>query len=96
MAVASELHPRHHQRVYAFGVGAGELRQREATFKAKVYFIAGMSALAIRAAFTTFVADHRLLPEHMQQGRPFKRHYDFIGNFSVEVEELRERLLRKF
>ena len=47
---------------HTYGASAAELQRRELAFKTKIYFKDSMSGPEIRAAYTTFIADHRLLP----------------------------------
>ena len=77
-----------------FGASAAELQRREATFKSKVYFTDAMSAPATRAAFTEFIADHRLLPDHAQGG-PFQAHHDLLKKLPQSCARLREKYARR-
>ena len=79
---------------YTFGASAAELQRREAAFKSKAYFRDSMTGPEVRAAYTEFIADHRLLPDHAQGG-PFQAHIDMISKLPASCDTLRQKYTRK-
>ena len=79
---------------HTYGANAAELQRREHAFKSKVYFTDSMSGPEARAAFTEFIADHRLLPDHARGGA-YKTHIDMICKLPPSCAKLREKYLRK-
>ena len=63
-------------------------------FKARAFFQDGMTAPAARVAYTEFIADRRLLPDHVQGG-PFQAHHDLIGKLPPCCARLREKYSRR-
>jgi hypothetical protein len=79
---------------HTFGASAAELQRREVAFKAKVFFKDSMSGPEARAAYTEFIAEHRLLPDHAQGG-PFQAHHDLISKLPPCCHVLREKYSRR-
>ena len=79
---------------HTFGASAAELQRREMAFKSKTYFKDSMSGPETRAAYTEFIADHRLLPDHAQGG-PFQAHRDLISKLPPSCRALSEKYSRK-
>ena len=53
---------------HTYGASAAELQQREQDFKSRQYFTDEMTGPEMRAAYTEFISEHRLL------GRRARRH----------------------
>ena len=77
-----------------YGASAAELQQRELDFESREYFTDEMTGPEMRAAYTEFSSEHKLLPEHARGGA-YKIHHDLLAKLPPSCATMAEKRTRQ-